>query len=60
MTSIYRDRNYLRMLPDAKLVEIAREGHNDLARVLAERLKPDELYHAPHGEYAKQRTRGAG
>lgn len=38
MTSIYHDRNYLRQLPDSKLIEKAREGDNDLARVLAERL----------------------
>lgn len=51
MTRIYLDRNYLRMLPDSKLTE--------MARVLAERLEPGELYHTPHAEYAEQRTRRA-
>jgi hypothetical protein len=33
------DRNYLRMLSDSELIDAARAGDNDLALVLAERLR---------------------
>ncbi len=33
------DRNYLRMLSDSGLIDAARAGDNDLALVLAERLR---------------------
>jgi hypothetical protein len=33
------DRNYLRMLSDSGLIDDARAGDNDLALVLAERLR---------------------
>lgn len=33
------DRNYLRMLSDSGLIDAARAGDNDLALVLAERIR---------------------
>lgn len=34
-----KDRNYLRMMEDEELIDLARETNNELALVLAERLK---------------------
>lgn len=34
-----QDRNYYRMLDDEELIDLARETNNELAIVLAERLK---------------------
>ena len=34
-----QDRNYYRMLDDEELIDMARESNNELALVLAERLK---------------------
>lgn len=33
-----KDRNYLRMMEDEELIDLARETDNELALVLAERL----------------------
>lgn len=39
MTNPTQDRNYYRMLDDEDLIDLAKETDNELALVLAERLK---------------------
>lgn len=37
------DRNYYRMMEDDELIDLARESDNELALVLAERLRKERL-----------------
>lgn len=37
------DRNYYRMMEDEELIDLARKTDNELALVLAERLKKERL-----------------